>query len=142
FRVNCNGIVYGGGMTLAAGYKSFFASITGNYTWADVDLQGGSGLALNDANNIGTLVITPKIGWRFDKGSLWAGAFYQSSEHTQYGRFNSSMGTVNFDATVEDSYPWNFVLGGEFEITKHWILTGEVGLGHREQVMFGTSYRF
>jgi len=144
FTVNYNGIVYGGGMTLAAGYKSFFASVTGNYTWADVDLQGGGGLALNDANNIGTLVITPKVGWRFDKGAVWVGAFYQATEHTQFGRFNLGppLGTVNFNATVKDAAPWDFIMGGEYKITDHWILTGEVGLGSREQVLVGTSYRF
>jgi len=144
FKVDYNGIVYGGGMTLAAGYKSFFASVTGNYTWADVDLQGGAGLALNDANNIGTLVITPKVGWRFDKGSVWVGAFYQSTEHTQYGRFNLGppLGSINFNATVKDAAPWDFIMGGEYKITEHLILTGEVGLGSREQVLVGTSYRF
>ena len=144
FQVNYNGIVYGGGMTLAAGYKHLFASVTGNYTWADVDLQGGTGLALNDANNIGTLVITPKVGWLFDRGSVWAGAFYQATEHTQYGRFNLGppLGTVQFNATVEDAAQWDFIMGGEFKITDHWVLTGEVGMGHRGQVLVGTTYRF
>ena len=142
FKVDYNGIVYGGGMTLAAGYKNFFASVTGNYTWADVDLQGGARLALNDANNIGTLVITPKVGWLFDQGAVWVGAFYQSTEHTQYGSFNSTMGPINFNATVKDANPWDFIMGGEYKITNHWILTGEVGLGGREQVLVGTTYRF
>jgi len=143
-KVDYNGIVYGGGMTLAAGYKNFFASVTGNYTWASVALQGGAGLALNDANNIGTLVITPKVGWLFDQGTVWVGAFYQSTEHTQYGGFNLGppLGTVNFNATVKDTAPWNFIMGGEYKFTEHWVLTGEVGLGGREQVLVGTTYRF
>ena len=33
-------------------------------------------------------------------------------------------------------------MGGEYKITEHWILTGEVGLGSREQVLVGTTYRF
>lgn len=142
FKVDYNGIVYGGGMTLAAGYQHLFASVTGNYTWADVDLQGGPNVALNDANHIGTLVITPKVGWLFDKGSVWVGAFYQSTDHTQYGSFNSLAGPVKFNATVKDTAPWDFIMGGEYRFTEHWILSAEVGLGSREQVLVGTSYRF
>ena len=143
FKVDYDGVVYGGGMTLAAGYKHIFGSVTANYTWADVDLHGGSGLSLAAANGIETLVITPKVGWLFDKGAVWAGAFYQFTEHSQSGSINlPGFGTVNFNAGVEDAAPWNFIMGGEYKITDHWVLTGEVGLGNREQVLIGTTYRF
>ena len=143
FKVDYDGLVYGGGMTLAVGYKSFFGSITANYSWADVNMKDGPGLSLDDPNGIETLVITPKIGWRFEQGAVWAGAYYQFTEHTQSGTFNlAGLGAVNFQADVEDKSPWNFIAGGEYKLTDHWILTAEAGFGKREQVLVGTTYRF
>ena len=145
FKVDYHGIVYGGGMTVAGGYQHFFGLVTANYTWADVSLSGGSRLTLADGNGIETLVITPKIGWRFDDGSaVWVGAFYQKTNYTQSGSFNLGppLGTVNFAASVKDAVPWDFIMGGEYKLSEHWILTSEVGLGNRQQILFGTSYRF
>ena len=40
-NIDYNGTTYGGGMTLAAGYKNFFASIDGNYTYSNIDVVDG-----------------------------------------------------------------------------------------------------
>ena len=144
FKVDYDGLVYGGGLTLAGAYKNLFGSITGNYTWANVNMQDSPGLSLVDPSGIQTLVVTPKIGWRFDRGSAWVGGFYQFTQHTQSGSFNLGppMGTINFQADVEDKSPWNYIAGAEYKLTDHWFLTAEVGFGHREQVLLGTTYRF
>ena len=143
-KVDYDGIVYGGGMTLAAGYKNFFGTVTANYTWGDVNLKDGPGLSFVDPNGIQTLVISPKVGWRFENGAVWVGGYYQHTNHTQTGSFalGPPLGIVNFQASVEDKTPWNYVVGGEYKISNNWILMAEVGFGGREQVLAGTTYRF
>ncbi|MBL7857548.1 MAG: hypothetical protein JNM57_07655 [Cyclobacteriaceae bacterium] len=45
------------------------------------------------------------------------------------------------DKTVKDA--WNFIVGGQFQLNKHFMIRGEVGfLGSRTQVMTGVQYRF
>ena len=143
-EVDYDGIVYGGGITVAGGYGNFFASLTANYTWADVDLEDGLGLSLDDPNGIETLVVVPRIGWRFERGAIWAGGYYQFTEHTQSGSFRlpPPIGTIQFQADVEDEAPWSYVVGGEYRISDQWILSAEIGFGDRTQVLLGTSYRF
>jgi len=54
-----------------------------------------------------------------------------------------STSTVQYsmDKTVKDA--WNFIVGGQFQFNKHFMVRGEVGfLGSRTQVMTGVQYRF
>lgn len=45
------------------------------------------------------------------------------------------------DKTLKDA--WNFIVGGQFQFNKHFMVRGEVGfLGSRTQVMTGVQYRF
>lgn len=38
---------------------------------------------------------------------------------------------------------WNFIVGSQYQINKHWMLRAEVGfLGSRNQVIAGLQYRF
>lgn len=47
----------------------------------------------------------------------------------------------SMDKTVKDA--WNFIVGGQYQINKHFMLRGEVGfLGSRNQVLGGVQYRF
>ncbi len=144
FRFDYNGIVYGGGLTLAAGYKNVFGTTTANYSWADVDLKNHAGVSFIDPKGIETLVITPKVGWRFDNGAVWVGGYYQFTQHTIKGSFDLGppLGIVNFAASVEDKSRWNYVVGGEYKILDHWNLMAEGGFGDRDQVLAGITYRF
>jgi len=144
FTVGYDALVYGGGLTLAAGYKNLFATVTADYTWGDVDLQDGPGLTLNDPNGIETLVVTPKIGVHGSKGALWVGAYYQFTRHTQTGTFIlPGPLPVDFAADVQDKSPWTPVIGGEYYFNKHWALTMECGFGEdRRQGLMGLTYRF
>jgi hypothetical protein len=54
-----------------------------------------------------------------------------------------STSTVQYsmDKSVKDA--WNFIVGAQFQYTKHLMVRGEVGfLGSRTQVMTGIQYRF
>jgi hypothetical protein len=47
----------------------------------------------------------------------------------------------SMDKTLKDA--WNFIVGGQFQVNKHFMIRGEVGfLGSRKQVMTGVQYRF
>lgn len=144
FIVGYDALVYGGGVTLAAGYKKMFATVTADYTWGDVDMSDGTGLTLNDPNGIETLVVTPKIGVHGKKGAIWVGAYYQFTQHTQTGTFIlPGPLPVDFAADVEDKTPWTPVIGGEYYFNEHWALTIEGGIGDdRRQGMVGVTYRF
>jgi hypothetical protein len=84
-------------------------------------------------------VILPKIGYRFDSVSVWMGAQYQRTRHTQPGTFTTTAFgpsiSIPFNAEVEDAEQWS--------ITKNWNLMAEGGVGaHRKQAMLGLTYRF
>jgi hypothetical protein len=54
-----------------------------------------------------------------------------------------STSTVQYslDKAVKD--PWNFIVGSQFQLSKHWMLRGEFGfLGSRTQFLGGLQYRF
>ena len=54
-----------------------------------------------------------------------------------------STSTVQYrmDKRVKDM--WNFIVGGQFQLNKHWMVRGEVGfLGSRQQWLGGFQYRF
>lgn len=138
-----DGQSYGGGITLAAGWRKIFASVTADYAWSDVDLKAPPGIELEDPEGVETFFFTPRIGYRFDNLSVWAGAQYQSFEHTEEGSFTMEpLGKIPFSASVEDASHWNAVVGLEWRLNPHWSLTAEGGFGPRKQVIAGVTYRF
>ena len=145
-NIHYNGTTYGGGMTLGGGYKDFFASVDGNYTYSDIDLVDG---------DITTLTISPRVGLLIDspaiKGSLafWVGAMYMKYKQTvtddiNLNEFDPRLPSVqiNFKLDVKNDEPWNFIFGGQWEITKRWQVMAEGGLGDRKQLILGAFIRF
>jgi hypothetical protein len=54
---------------------------------------------------------------------------------------NSSTIQYSMDKQVKDM--WNFIVGSQFQFSKHWMLRAEFGfLGSRTQGMVGLQYRF
>jgi hypothetical protein len=56
---------------------------------------------------------------------------------------NASTATVQYslDKSLKDK--WNFIVGAQFQLNKHWMLRGEFGfLGSRQQFLGGIQYRF
>jgi len=144
FDVGYDAFIYGGGLTAAAGTGDFFASLTADYTWASVRFDDGAGLSLTDASAIGTLVLTPKVGWHGSRGALWVGAFYQRTRHTQKGAFDlPGMGTIDFAADVKDKTAWCALVGGEYHFSATWSATVEAGFGKdKRQALLGVTCRF
>ena len=146
FNIDYNGTTFGGGITLAGGYKNFFGSLDANYTYSDIDLVDG---------DIKTLTISPRLGVLVDpsfiKGSfaLWIGAMYMDYKQTVTDSVNlqeldSRLPAVelDFEIDIKNEERWNFLMGGQWEITKRWQITAEGGVGNRRQIVLGSSFRF
>jgi len=51
--------------------------------------------------------------------------------------------TVQYSMDKRPKDPWNFIIGSQYQLNKHWMLRGEVGfLGSRSQIIAGLQYRF
>ena len=51
--------------------------------------------------------------------------------------------TVQYSMDKRPKDPWNFIVGSQFQLNKHWMLRGEVGFfGSRTQVITGIQWRF
>jgi len=51
--------------------------------------------------------------------------------------------TVQYSMDKRPKDPWNFIIGSQYQLNKHWMLRGEVGfLGSRSQIIAGVQYRF
>jgi hypothetical protein len=145
-NIDYNGTTYGGGMTLVGGYKNFFGSVDANYTFSNIDVVDGE---------IKTYTVTPRVGWLVDStkipGSLalWVGAMYMRYRQTITDDINLQeidprLPSVNLDfkLDVKNDQPWNFLFGGQWEITKRWQFTVEGGIGDRKQLITGLFFRF
>ena len=145
-NMDYNGFTFGGGFTMAAGYQNFFGSLDTNYTYSTVDIVDG---------RIDTLTIAPRLGLIMEppdiKGSIaiWIGAMYMHYKQTvtddvNLQEFDPRLPPVQlaFKLDVENDYPWNFLVGGQWEITKRLQFMAEGGVGDRGQLVTGISYRF
>jgi hypothetical protein len=146
FNIDYNGVTYGGGATLAGGYKNVFASLDINYTETNVDIVDG---------DIDTLTISPRLGILVDPDALagtlafWIGAMYMDYRQTVTDDINLReldprlpSVELDFEIDIKNETPWNFLFGGQWEITKRFQLTAEGGLGNRKQVILGGFFRF
>jgi hypothetical protein len=146
FDIDYDGTTYGGGLTLAGGYKNFFGSLDANYTYSDINLVDG---------DIKTLTISPRLGVLVDpaiiKGSFafWIGAMYMDYKQTvtdsvNLNQLDPSLPSVEleFEIDIKNEEHWNFLMGGQWEITKRWQITAEGGVGNRRQIVIGSSFRF
>jgi len=145
-NIHYNGTTYGGGMTLGVGYKDFFASVDGNYTYSDIDLVDGDVTTLTISPRVGLLVDSPAV-----KGSLafWVGAMYMKYKQTvtddiNLNEFDPRLPSVqiNFELDVKNDEPWNFIFGGQWELTKRWQFMAEGGIGDRKQLILSAFFRF
>lgn len=145
-NIDYNGTTFGGGMTLAGGYKNFFVSLDGNYTYSNIDVVDGE---------IDTYTLSPRLGLLVDSAvipgslALWVGGMYMQYKQTVTDDINlqeldSRLPPVEIDfkLDVENDQPWNFLFGGQWEITKRWQFMAEGGVGDRNQVITGLYFRF
>jgi hypothetical protein len=145
-NIDYNGTTFGGGMTLAGGYQDFFASVDANYTYSNIDVVDGK---------IRTYTISPRLGLLVDSAvipgslALWVGGMYMKYKQTVTDSINlkeldSRLPSVEIDfkLDIENEDPWNFLFGGQWEITKRWQFMAEGGMGDRKQLITGLFFRF
>ncbi len=145
-NIDYNGTTFGGGMTLAGGYKNFFGSVDANYTYSNIDVVDGK---------IRTYTISPRLGLLVDSAAipgslaLWVGGMYMRYKQTvtddiDLKELDSRLPSVEIDfkLDIENEQPWNFLFGGQWEITKRWQFMAEGGVGDRKQVITGLFFRF
>ncbi|MEW6364772.1 MAG: hypothetical protein AB1714_09055 [Acidobacteriota bacterium] len=132
--VEYDGIVYGGGFTLAAGHGRFFGTLTTQYTGTDLDLTDSS---------VTAWIVTPRAGVTFSRGAVYAGAMYQKAEEKHKGTYTVPvLGTVPFSVTLHEAQPWNFIAGVNLGLGEHWRVDIEGGLGNRTSGLLHVGYRF
>jgi hypothetical protein len=69
-----------------------------------------------------------------------AGVFLEGADRAA-SNIESSTVQYSLDKRQEDM--WNFIVGGQFQLNKHWMVRAEYGfLAARTQVMAGLQYRF
>ncbi len=145
-NIDYNGTTFGGGLTLAGGYKHFFASVDANYTYSNIDVVDGK---------IRVYTVSPRVGLLIDPpgfpGSLalWVGGMYMRYRQTvtddiNLQEFDDRLPSVEIDFKIDikNDDPWNFLFGGQWELTKRWHFTAEGGLGDRKQLVTGLFFRF
>jgi hypothetical protein len=49
---------------------------------------------------------------------------------------------THYKIDVKNEKPWNFLFGGQWEITKRLQVMAEGGLGNRDQIIIGGFFRF
>ena len=145
-NIDYNGFTFGGGITLAGGYENFFGSLDTNYTYSTVDIMDGRVDTITVAPRLGLLMNPPDI-----KGSIamWIGAMYMHYKQTvtddiSLQELDPKLPPVElaFNLDIENEYPWCFLFGGQWEISKRLQIMAEGGVGDRGQVVTGISYRF
>lgn len=160
FRLNFKGTTYGVGTVFAGGYGNWFGLVDMNYTQTRFDILDGS---------IDAFTLSPRVGYRFTppgidaiglpdgKLSLWVGSMYQDvqqefkgslSDLSMPGGLSTLMEIANkksqgrFDVRQHLSSPWNVLIGAQYEITRNFNLTTEVGFAERNSFFIAGEYRF
>ncbi len=137
FKQRYKGDILGLGLTLAAGYRSFFATLDANYTETNIDISE------DDAKAI---VINPRLGWngRYHgwQGALWVGAMYQDLQQTLVIETEFMGAPVTAIIEEQAAEPWNTVVGASWNINRRVQLLLEGGFGQRQQWLASLGYRF
>ena len=141
FSIAYSGPVYGVGVTLAAGYNQFFASVDANYTESDLDIGDST---------IEVFVISPRVGITGElgglNGSLYVGAMYQDIDENQNGTVNFPIGVdpvpVGYKVVSQAEEQWNYLVGANLKASGSWNYGIEVGFSKRTHVMATLNYRF
>lgn len=148
-NIGYEGPTYGGGVTLAGGFKvsergalTLFVVADVNYTVTQLSFIDEKLFTDTDAE---ALVFSARLGLRRKMSeslhvALWAGAMFQDVSEFLVGR--SADDSFAFLVVQDPVAPWNALLGGRLEIGRHWDLMVEGGLGTRTSIMGGLTFRF
>ena len=142
-------------MTVAGGWKALFLTLDANYTTGPIVSKDKGQIgdkpisSLTFAPRFGTLLSSGKLG----TGSIWVGGMYLLATSEIHGVVDLSQhpllselvgkDSLRYSVRVEPKDHWNLLLGGNWEITKRWSLTAEVGgIMDRFQIIGAVMWRF
>ena len=136
-KLNFHGTVLGYGTTVAGGYGDFFGMLDMNYTEADINI------AIEKSTQT---VYSGRIGWNGNiatyQGQVWIGAMKQDIK--QQLAITANGGKVAVLIDQEASSPWNYLIGGQWNISEEWSIIAEsnFAFSDRQQFMMQLGYRF
>lgn len=161
FQLDFKGTTYGIGTTLVGGVGNWFTAFDANYTQTQFDILDGS---------IDAFTISPRIGYRFNtpgidtlhlpsgKLNLWVGTMYQDVQQEFKGSLSDLTmpsatlqemvnaanrdGKGRFDVKQHLSSPWNVLVGAQYELTRNFNVTTEIGFADRNSFFVAGEYRF
>ena len=133
------GHFYGIGMTLAAGYKQFFASYDINRQWATISVFDNTVPAIVQGIRAG---VHGKVNGA--NAAVYAGAFHLSlrDEVLTGKNFIPGLPDHSFSLVASPQSAWNMLIGGRIEVTRTFVVTAEAGLGTRKQFVIMPGVRF
>jgi hypothetical protein len=155
-EVEYNRFSYGGGLTLAGGYKAFFLTLDANYTTGDL-ISKKRGKVGDEP--IQSITFAPRLGMlmssggKLGTGSLWIGGMFLAATSEIHGQIDLSdhpllaqlAGTKGptYSVQVEPKDAWNVLIGGNWEFNKRWSITAETGgILDRFHVITAVMWRF
>lgn len=161
FKLDFKGTTYGIGTTLVGGVGNWFTAVDANYTQTQFDILDGS---------IDAFTVSPRVGYRFatpgvdtlhlpsGKLNVWGGSMYQDVQQEFKGSLNDlSMpsatlqrmvdlankdGNGRFDVKQHLQSPWNVLVGAQYELTRNFNITSEIGFAERNSFFVAGEYRF
>ena len=137
-RTQLEGFMGGGGVTLAAGYKSFFVMGDVNYSQTDIGFD----------DRFKALIGSIRTGWN---GKIldvpvrfWVGGVYWGTRSTARSSVDTSIGRVAFEADQGPVHPLNAMVGGSATLFKRWDVFVEYGAnaGDVQTIAGGLTFRF
>jgi hypothetical protein len=148
-NIGYEGPTYGGGATLAGGFKvckrgdlTLFVVGDANYTLTDLSFTDERLFTDTLAK---AFVFSTRMGLRgriSDKlhYGIWGGAMYQNVSEFLVGRAADQ--SFAFMVVQNPVGPWNALIGGRLEIGRHFDLMLEGGVGTRTSILAGFTIRF
>lgn len=136
-----DGLVLGGGATLAVGTEAFFGTLTATYTVTDLDISDSS---------ITAVTLSPKVGYVLDDIgedkalTFWVGAMMQEVQEDQAGSIMLPVlgGLVMYDVELKEQDIWNGLAGLSLHASKDWSFELEAGFGARQHALLAATRRF
>ena len=149
-EIAVGGTTYGFGTTLVGGWHNYFATLPISFTFTEMDGKEIEGY---------TMTIMPRAGRVFNlqgMGSLalFVGGSYLQADLTIISSISCEtrdfecVGNEPFslDYTIKQSNSdrWNMLVGGNWDLNKHWSWHAEYGgfIGSRDAIISSLSYRY
>ena len=131
------GVVAGGGLTLAAGYRNFFLTADANYTITDLGFD----------DSFRAVVVSLRTGWFGKVGSvpvrLWVGSVFWDTANTASSTVEVPLvGTVQFEADQGPRNPWNASVGCSVVLNRSWDCFMDYGFNFDDVQTFATGFTF